>query len=164
MSATVTSIAPRSSVPNAPVAAQLAKARDDLAKAVTAAKLAAAKRGRLAAEVRALEAEAELEQYRLQGHADRARAEAAEAALAQERAAHLAEERAHAAQLEERDRVHAQELAERAPVHKRGPARRGSGTANGYTTTAAPGDRSEDTEASRTDPPQLPPAAEPAEQ
>lgn len=78
----------------------LATARADLAKATTAAKLATAKRGRLAAVVRALEAEAEAERYRLQGQADRERAVRAEATLMQERAAHLAEERAHAAELE----------------------------------------------------------------
>ncbi len=96
------------STPDTPVADQLAKARADLDKATTAAKLATARRARLAAEVRALEAEAEIEQMRIQARADReraeaaeARAEAAEVTLAQERAAHLEEERAHAAEVEQ---------------------------------------------------------------
>ncbi|MGF6885648.1 vacuolar-type H+-ATPase subunit D/Vma8 [Nocardia sp. GAS34] len=61
-----------------PAANELARARADLAKATTAAKLAAAKRARLAAVVRALEAEAEIESMRIQARGDRERAEAAE--------------------------------------------------------------------------------------
>lgn len=90
-----------------PAADRLAKARADLAKATMAAKLATAKRARLAAEVRALEAEAEIEAMRIQARADReradvaeARAQAAEDALERERAAHLEEERAHAAEVD----------------------------------------------------------------
>ncbi len=89
------------STPDTPVADQLAKARADLDKATTTAKLATAKRARLAAEVRALEAEAEIEAMRIQARADRERADAAEAALERERAAHLEQEREHAAEVEQ---------------------------------------------------------------
>lgn len=103
------------------VADQLAKARADLDKATTAAKLATAKRARLAAEVRALTAEAEIEAMRIQACADReraeaaeARAEAAEATLERERAAHLEEERAHAAEVDQLKRGAAQKRPARA--------------------------------------------------
>lgn len=124
--------------PTTPIADQLAKARADLTTATTAAKLAAAKRARLAAEVRALEAEAEIEAMRIQAREDReraeaaeARAQAAEATLAQERAEHLAEEREHAAEVERLKR----------PAPKRPGGRKDTG-ANGYTATAEPGNRS----------------------
>lgn len=118
----------------APRADELARARAELAKATTVAKLATAKRARLAAVVRALEAEAEMEAMRLQARADReraaaeARAQAAEDALECERAAHLAEEREAAAA--ELDRI-------KHPAHKRANGRGKTG-ANGYTATAEP--------------------------
>ena len=118
-----------------PVADQLAKARADLAQATTAAKLATAKRAQLAAEVRAFEAEAVLEDVRLQARTNRqradaaeARADAADAALATERAAHLAEEREHAAEV---GRLKGQPT-------KRAAARKATSGATGYATTATP--------------------------
>lgn len=119
-----------------PIADRLAKTRADLDKATTAAKLAAAKRARLAAEVRALEAEDMLEAVRAQARANReraetaeARAEAAEATLARERAQHLVEEREHARELA---------AAEQGAPPKRAKGRTTNGT-NGYTATAEPG-------------------------
>jgi len=134
------------STPATPVADQLAEARATLVQAITAAKLATAKRARLAAEVRALEAEAVLADVRLQARTNRqraeaaeARADAAEAALATERAAHLAEEREHA--VEERERAaEVERLKSRAPAQKR--ATRKDAPTNGYTATAEPGNRS----------------------
>lgn len=122
--------------PDTPVADQLAKARADLDKATTAVKLANAKRARLAAEVRALEAEAEIEAMRIQARADRERAEeaerrAAEDALEQERRVHLKEERAHAAEIERLKR----------PASKRANGRKDDG-APGHAPIAEPGNRS----------------------
>jgi len=108
-----------------PVADQLAKARAELANAITAAKLATAKRGRLAAVVRALEAEAILEDVRLQARINRKRAEDAEAALERERAAHLVEERARAAEIERLK----DQLAQKRPA----AARKGTSATNGHT-------------------------------
>lgn len=124
-----------------PVADRLAKARTDLTAATTAAKLATAKRARLAAEVRALEAEAEIEAMRIQARADHERAEAAEAraaaaeaTLAQERAEHLEQEREHAAEL-----AQAEHKRSASPQRANGRAKTGG---SGYTATAEPSSRS----------------------
>ena len=104
----------------AALADELAKARADLAKATVAAKLATAKKARLAATVRALEAESELVRLREELDEQRARARAAEAALAAERAEHLAEEREHAAEVEQLNQPKRQPA--RKPANGREPA------------------------------------------